>query len=89
MDIIALFLPGMVVRLDELILRKPYLILYIEKFRAVDGQQTFIKLWFNSRRDTLVILPADFSLSFTFSQIARINNKKLHEINITRVYTFR
>ena len=42
MDIIALYAAGMVVRLDELILRKPYLILYIEKFRTVDGQQTLI-----------------------------------------------
>jgi len=39
MDIIALFAADMV-RLDELILRKPYPILYIKKFRTVDGQQT-------------------------------------------------
>ena len=89
MDIITLFAAGMVVRLDELILRKPYLILYIEKFRTVDGQQTLIKLLFNSRRDAFVILPEDFSLAFTSSQMARINSKTPHEINITRVYTFR
>jgi hypothetical protein len=40
MDIIALFATGMVVRLEELILGRPYLILYIEKFRTVDGEQT-------------------------------------------------
>jgi len=78
MDIIAVFAAGVVVRLDELILRKPYLILYIEKFRTVDGQQTLIKLWFNLRRDTFVILPEDFSLAFTSSQMARINNKTLY-----------
>jgi len=78
MDIIALYAAGMVVRLNELILRKPYLILYIEKFRTVDGQQTLIKLWFDSRRDAFVILPEDFSLQFTSSQMARINCKTLY-----------
>jgi len=78
MDIIALFASGMVVRLEELILGKPYLILYIEKFRTFDGQQTLIKLCFDSRRDAFVILPEDCSLPFTSSQMARINNKTLY-----------
>jgi len=57
---------------------RPYLIPYIEKFRTVDGQQTLIKLWFHSRRDAFVILPEDYSLTFTSSQMARINNKSLY-----------
>jgi len=77
-NIIALCAAGMVVRLDELILGKPYLILYIQKFRTVDGQQTLIKFWFNSRRCALANLPEDFSLAFTSSQMARINNKTMY-----------
>jgi len=77
MDIIALFATGMVVRLEELILGRPYLILYIEKFRTVDGEETLIKLWFDSRRDAYVILPEDCSIPFTTTQMARINNKTL------------
>jgi len=73
MDIIALFASGMVVRLEELILMKPYLILYVEKFRTIDGYQTLIKLWFDSRRDAFVILPEDYSLTFSSPQMAKIN----------------
>jgi hypothetical protein len=77
MYIIALFATGMVVRLEELILGRPYLILYIEKFRTVNGEQTLIKLWFDSRRDAHVILPEDCSIPFSSLQMAKINNKAL------------
>jgi len=78
MDIIVLLAAGMVVRLDELVIRKPYLILYLEKFRTTDGLQLLVKLWLYSRKDVFVILPTEFSPSFTSSQMARINNKKLY-----------
>jgi len=78
MDIIALFAAGMVARLDELILIKRYRILYMEKFRTVDGLELLVKLWFDSVKDLFVILPPDFSHNFTTSQMTLINNKSMY-----------
>jgi len=79
MDIITLYASGMVSPLEMLDLNKPYLILYMERFRVEDSFYTLVKLWdelnLGSGRNVFVILAEEFTESFSFVEIASINQQ--------------
>jgi len=79
MDIITLYASGMVSPLEVLARNKPYLILYMEWFRVADGFYTLVRLWdeinLGSGRDVFVILPEEFTESFSSIEIISINQQ--------------
>jgi len=79
MDIITLYASGMVTPLENLVHTKPYLILYMERFRVEDGIYTLVKLWddysLGFGRNVFVILPLEFTDSFSSTEITSINQQ--------------
>jgi len=66
MDIITLYASGMVTPLEVLVRNKPYLILYMERFRVADDFYTLVKLSdelnLGLGRNVFVILPDEFTV---------------------------
>jgi hypothetical protein len=59
----------------------------MEQFLTGGGLQILAKLQFNSLEDVFVILPHNYSLHFTTSQIVNINNKTLYIDCVLMDYT--
>jgi len=80
MDIIGMFVTGMVTPLDALTLLKPYLIIFMVPIKAGD-HHLLVRLWderyLGAGQNIYVILPESYTSKFSPAQLTGINNSML------------